>query len=71
MGWLVILVSGSVLQTVPLIGFIWIIIGGLFYSIGIIFFKIATFRFHHLVWHLLVIGGTASHFIAIFFYILP
>jgi hemolysin III len=71
MGWLVIVVAGAVLKTVPLIGFIWIITGGLFYSLGIIFFKIAKFRFHHLVWHLLVVAGTASHFIAIFFYILP
>lgn len=70
MGWLVITVSGAVLKTIPQIGFIWIIIGGLFYSLGIIFFKIAKFRFHHLIWHLMVIGGTASHFIAIFFYIL-
>jgi hemolysin III len=71
MGWLVLIVSGPVLKTVPLIGFLWIIIGGLFYSLGIIFFKILKFRFHHLIWHLFVIGGTASHFIAIYFYILP
>jgi hemolysin III len=71
MGWLVVFVSGAVLRVVPVEGFLWIIIGGLFYSIGVLFFKIARFRFHHLVWHLLVIGGTLSHFIAIFFYILP
>lgn len=71
MGWLVITVPGAILKTVPLAGFIWIIIGGLFYTLGVIFFKIARFRFHHLVWHLLVIGGTFSHFVAIFFYILP
>ena len=71
MGWLVIGFAGAVLKTVPVIGFIWIIIGGLLYTLGIIFFKIAKFRFHHLVWHLLVIAGTVSHFIAIFFYILP
>jgi hemolysin III len=70
MGWLVLAVSGAVLKTVPLAGFLWIIAGGLFYSLGIIFFKVSKFRFHHLVWHLFVIGGTASHFIAIFFYIL-
>jgi hemolysin III len=71
MGWLVVTVSGAVLKTVPLMGFIWIIIGGMFYTLGILFFKVAKFRFHHLIWHLLVIGGTASHFIAIFYYILP
>ena len=71
MGWLVVFVSGPVLKVVPIAGFIWIVTGGLFYSIGVIFFKVAKFPFHHLVWHLLVIGGTLSHFIAIFFYILP
>jgi hemolysin III len=71
MGWLVVIVSVPLLKVVPVAGFIWIITGGLFYSIGVIFFKVAKFPFHHLVWHLMVIGGTASHFIAIFFYILP
>jgi hemolysin III len=71
MGWLVVVVSGSVLKSVPVAGYIWIITGGVFYTVGVIFFKIARFRFHHLVWHLLVIGGTASHFVAIFLYILP
>ncbi len=70
MGWLVLVVSGTVLKTVPVMGFIWILTGGLFYTFGVIFFKIARFRFHHLVWHLMVIGGTLSHFIAIFFYVL-
>lgn len=71
MGWLVVLFAGAVLRAVPVACFIWIILGGLFYTTGVIFFKIAKFRFHHLVWHLLVMGGTFSHFIAIFFYILP
>jgi hemolysin III len=71
MGWLVLLFSGPVLKNIPVAGFIWIITGGLFYSIGILFFKIAKFPFHHLIWHLLVIAGTFSHFIAVFFYVLP
>jgi hemolysin III len=71
MGWLVVFVSGPVLKTIPTSGFIWILAGGLFYTIGVIFYKVAKFRFHHLIWHLFVIGGTVSHFIAIFFYILP
>lgn len=71
MGWLVFLVSGPVLRAIPMMGFLWIVIGGLFYTIGVIFFKVSKFRFHHLVWHLMVIGGTASHFVAIYFYVLP
>jgi len=71
MGWLIVFVSGAVLDRIPLMGFIWIIIGGLFYTLGIVFYKAAKFRYHHLIWHLLVIGGTFSHFIAIFYYVLP
>lgn len=71
MGWLVVIFAGAVLRAVPMMAFIWIIIGGLFYTIGIIFFRFTRFSYHHLLWHLMVIGGTASHFMAIFFYILP
>jgi hemolysin III len=71
MGWLIVFVAGAVLDRIPLMGFLWIIIGGLFYTIGIVFYKAAKFRYHHLIWHLLVLGGTISHFTAIFFYILP
>jgi hemolysin III len=70
MGWLVVLISGPVLRVIPVMGYIWIVIGGLFYTIGIIFFKVTKFRYHHLVWHLMVVGGSISHFTAIFFYMI-
>jgi hemolysin III len=70
MGWLVVLFSGPVIRSIELMGYLWIVIGGLFYTLGIIFFKFTKFRFHHLVWHLMVIGGSISHFIAIYFYIM-
>ena len=71
MGWLVLFVSGPVLKAVSLTGFMWIVIGGIFYTAGVIFFRFSRFRFHHLVWHLMVIGGSVSHFTAIFFYVIP
>jgi len=70
MGWLVVIFTGPVLKSMPLMGYLWIVIGGIFYTGGIVFFKFTKFRFHHLVWHLMVIGGSVSHFIAIFFYII-
>jgi hemolysin III len=71
MGWIVVFFAGAVLKNIPVMGFIWIVIGGLIYTLGIIFYKVARFRYHHLIWHLMVIGGSVSHFVAIFFYILP
>jgi hemolysin III len=70
MGWLVVLVTGPVLRSVPVMGYLWIVTGGIFYTGGIVFFKFTRFRYHHLIWHLMVIGGSVSHFIAIFFYII-
>jgi hemolysin III len=71
MGWIIIIAIVQVFNALPLMGVIWILIGGVCYSLGILFFKIAKFRFHHLVWHLFVIAGSISHFFAIFFYVIP
>jgi hemolysin III len=70
MGWLVVFFSGPVLKSAPFMCYTWIIIGGLFYTFGIIFLRVLKFPYHHLIWHFMVIGGSASHFIAIFFYII-
>ena len=70
MGWIVVFLAGSVLKNMPVPGFIWIVAGGLFYTLGILFFKVIKFRYHHLVWHLMVIGGSVCHFTAIFFYMI-
>jgi len=50
---------------------IWISIGGAFYMLGILFFRFTRLHYNHLIWHLFVIAGSISHFIAIFIYILP
>ena len=71
MGWLVLIAIGPVFRSMPLMGGIWILIGGLSYSIGIGFYRFIKFPFHHLVWHILVLAGTVSHFFAIYFYITP
>lgn len=71
MGWLVLLVIKPVSQSLPEFGLLWIIIGGISYSIGIFFFKFGKFRYHHLIWHILVIAGSFSHFIAVYYYIIP
>ena len=71
MGWLLLIAIGPIFRSIPLMGALWILIGGLCYTIGIVFYNIIKFPYHHLVWHLLVLAGTISHFFAIFFYIIP
>ena len=71
MGWLLLIAIGPIFRSIPLMGALWILIGGLCYTIGIAFYTKIKFPYHHLVWHLLVLAGTISHFFAIFFYIIP
>ena len=71
MGWLILIAIVPVMNTLPLMGTLWILIGGVCYSVGILFFKVIKFPYHHLVWHMLVLAGTISHFFAVFFYMIP
>lgn len=71
MGWMLLIGIIPIVRALPAMGFTWILIGGLCYSMGIYFYRKASFRFAHLVWHLMVLAGTASHFFAIFFYVIP
>jgi hemolysin III len=70
MGWMVLIVIVPVFKSLPLMGVLWVLIGGLCYTIGIYFYRKARFNHHHLVWHLLVIAGAASHFLGIYYYVL-
>ncbi len=45
--------------------FIWILTGGLSYTIGVIFYRMDKHKYAHSIWHLFVLGGTAAHYIAI------
>jgi len=71
MGWLFLIAIVPVMKNLPLMGTLWILIGGLCYTFGILFFKVIKFPYHHLVWHILVLAGTISHFFAVFFYMIP
>lgn len=71
MGWLILIAIVPVMKSLPLMGTLWILIGGVSYSLGIPFYRFIRFPYHHLVWHLLVLAGTFSHFIAVFFFLIP
>jgi len=71
MGWMLVIALVPIIRTLPTMGWLWILIGGICYSVGIYFYKKASFPFHHLVWHLLVIAGSMAHWFAIFFYVIP
>lgn len=71
MGWLIIVAIGEIWASVGFGGFLWLLIGGLSYSLGVIFFVWERMPYNHTVWHLFVMAGSACHFVAVARYILP
>ena len=71
MGWLSLIAIKPLLVALSLSGFMWLLAGGLFYTLGIIFY-VLDHRNHyfHAVWHVFVLAGSISHYIAIFKYVL-
>ncbi len=71
MGWVIIIALEPLIKNVPASGLYWLLAGGISYSFGVIFYVWKKYRYNHLIWHLFVLGGSISHFFAIFFHVLP
>ena len=71
MGWVIIVAIKPLLDNFESAGFLWLAAGGLLYTIGIVFYAYdSRFRHWHGIWHLFVIGGSLTQYIAIAFYVL-
>lgn len=70
MGWLAVIAIAPLISALTWNGFIWLVAGGLFYTIGIIFYATdEKLRHGHGVWHLFVLGGSACQYFAVLFYV--
>lgn len=52
-------------------GLILLLLGGLSYSLGVIFYVRKQMAYHHAIWHLFVLAGSAFHFFAVLLYVIP
>jgi hemolysin III len=68
MGWLAVFAIKPFWLNMPAWGLIWLVAGGLMYSVGVVFFVAERIRYHHLIWHLFVMAGTACHVVAVLGY---
>ena len=70
MGWIVLVAVKPLLASLGLAGFLWLAAGGVFYTVGIVFFAFdERYRHWHGIWHLFVIAGSLAHFMAILRYV--
>jgi len=58
-------------MNLPPNGIILLAAGGLFYTIGMVFYAAREKLLMHAIWHLFVLGGSICHFFSILFYVLP
>lgn len=65
MGWVIVAAIKPMLEKVSPISLWFLLIGGLFYTVGIIFYAKKDIKFFHSVWHLFTIGGSVFHYFAI------
>ncbi|MCU7923533.1 MAG: hemolysin III family protein [Candidatus Thiodiazotropha sp. (ex Dulcina madagascariensis)] len=71
LGWLVVIALKPLIESVETGGLILLLIGGLCYSLGVIFYVWERLAYHHAVWHLFVMAGSVLHFFSVFFYVVP
>ncbi len=69
MGWLIVIAFKPFYESAPSGLLIWILAGGIAYTLGTIFFSLQKMRYAHSVWHVLVLIGTICHFVGIYLYV--
>ena len=66
MGWLCVTVMHDLIANMSDVGFYLLLGGGLFYSLGVIFYVAKKIPFNHAIWHLFVLAGAVCHFLCIY-----
>jgi hemolysin III len=71
MGWIVIFAASELIIKVPTGGLVFLLAGGLAYTLGTIFYANDRIPYNHAIWHLFVLAGSVLHFVAIYNYVMP
>ncbi|MGF6190612.1 PAQR family membrane homeostasis protein TrhA [Serratia sp. 2723] len=69
MGWLSLIVIYQLAMRLEAGGVTLLAVGGVVYTLGVIFYASKRFRFGHAIWHGFVLGGSVCHFMAIYLYV--
>ena len=69
MGWIIIFAIKPLLENLPIEGLYWLLAGGISYTVGAILYSLKKLKFNHVIFHVFVLIGSFSHFMAVYFYI--
>lgn len=70
MGWCVLVASKTLLASLAKGGLILLLVGGILYTVGIIFYAMKNVRYMHSIWHIFVLAGSILHFFSVYLYVL-
>lgn len=65
MGWVIIFAIKPLIAAMPTLSLVFLIIGGVFYTLGIIFYAVKKIKYFHSVWHLFTVAGSVFHYFSI------
>ena len=71
MGWLSLIVVYQLAMNINIGGLVLLAVGGVIYSLGVIFYVAKRIPYNHAIWHLFVLAGCACHFFAIYLFVTP
>jgi len=71
MGWLVVVAAPQVADAIGTTATVWVLAGGISYTVGALFFMAKRLPFNHAIWHLFVLAGGVCHFLAVVRHVLP
>ncbi|MGX1024129.1 PAQR family membrane homeostasis protein TrhA [Psychroflexus sp. MBR-150] len=66
MGWLIVIDIDTLYQNMDALSLLFLGLGGLFYTLGVIFYVMHKLKYHHVIWHVFVLLGSLSHFLMIY-----
>ncbi len=71
MGWIIVFAIEPLIHNLSSQGLFWLVTGGVAYTLGAVLYSIKKIKFNHAIFHVFVLIGSASHFISVYFYVLP
>lgn len=69
MGWIIVFAIKPLIENLGVEGLQWLFFGGIFYTLGAIIYSLRKIKFNHVIFHVFVLLGSFSHFMAIYFYV--
>lgn len=67
MGWVIVIAIKPMIENVNTLSLVFLLIGGIFYTVGIIFYALKKLKYFHSIWHLFTVAGSVFHYFSILF----